>query len=80
MADVGRHPKIKLMTLSEVEGVSGYIGNFKVKVRRKARYVNEVECTACGDCAAILRNRVTTGANTGWTIRCGNFATSAARR
>ncbi len=51
MADVGRHPKIKLMTLSEVEGVSGYIGNFNVKVRRKARYVKESECTACGDCA-----------------------------
>ncbi|MDD4858915.1 MAG: hydrogenase iron-sulfur subunit [Dehalococcoidales bacterium] len=53
MADVGRHPRIKLMTLSEVENVSGYIGNFKVKVRRKARYVNEAECTACGDCASV---------------------------
>ncbi len=53
MTDVGRHPRIKLMTLSEVEGVSGYIGNFKVKVRRKARYVNESECTNCGDCADV---------------------------
>ena len=53
MTDVGRHPRIKLMTLSEVEGVSGYIGNFKVKVRRKARYVNETECTNCGDCADV---------------------------
>jgi heterodisulfide reductase subunit A len=51
MTDVGRHPRIKLMTLSEVEEVSGYIGNFKVKVRQRARYINEKECTACDKCA-----------------------------
>jgi len=38
------------MTLSEVVDVQGYIGNFRVKVLRKARYVDEKECTACGDC------------------------------
>jgi heterodisulfide reductase subunit A len=53
MMDVGRHPNIELMTYSEVEDVSGYVGNFKVHVRRKARYVDENECTACGDCAAV---------------------------
>jgi len=53
MADVGRHPRIKLMTLSEVEKVSGHIGNFRVKVRQKARYVNEKECTACSKCAEV---------------------------
>ena len=37
MMDVGRHPKINLYTYSEVEEVSGYIGNFHVKVRKKAR-------------------------------------------
>jgi len=41
------------MTLSEVEDVSGYIGNFRVKVRKKARYVNEDECVACGECAEV---------------------------
>ena len=51
--DVGRHPKIKLLTYSEVEDVSGYVGNFKVRVRKKARYVNEDECTSCGDCAVV---------------------------
>ena len=51
--DVGRHPNIELMAYSEVEGVSGYVGNFQVRVRRKARYVDESECTACGDCAAV---------------------------
>ncbi len=51
--DVGRHPKVKLMTYSEVESVSGYVGNFKVRVRRKARFVVEEECTACGDCSIV---------------------------
>ncbi len=41
------------MTLSEVEEVAGYVGNFRVKVRQKARFVKEGECTACGDCARV---------------------------
>ena len=53
MTDAGRHPQIKLMTLSEVEDVSGFIGNFKVKVRQKARFVNDIECTSCGECAKV---------------------------
>jgi len=53
MMDAGRHPGIELMAYSEVEDVSGYVGNFKVKVRKKARYVDEKECTACGDCAEV---------------------------
>jgi heterodisulfide reductase subunit A len=53
MMDVGRHPMIELMAYSEVEDVSGYVGNFKVKVRKKARYVDEKECTACGDCVEV---------------------------
>jgi len=53
MTDVGRHPRIKLYTLSEVVDVKGYVGNFDVKVRKKARYVDEKECTACGECAKV---------------------------
>ncbi len=53
MTDVGRHPRIKLYTLSEVVDVKGYVGNFEVKVRKKARYVDEKECTACGECAKV---------------------------
>jgi len=41
------------MTLSEVEEVSGHIGNFRVKVRQRARYIDEKECTACGKCAEV---------------------------
>jgi len=50
MTQVGSHPYIELLTYSEVEEVSGYIGNFKVKVRKKARYVDEALCTGCGLC------------------------------
>lgn len=50
MTLVGSHPYIELMTYSEVEEVAGYIGNFKVKVRKKARYVDEDKCTGCGLC------------------------------
>jgi heterodisulfide reductase subunit A len=53
MMDVGRHPRIELLTYSEVEAVSGYVGNFKVRVRCKARYVDEKECTACGNCVSV---------------------------
>ena len=51
--DAGRHPKIELLTFSEVEEVSGYIGNFTVKIRKKARYVDPDECNSCGECAKV---------------------------
>jgi len=53
MMDVGRHPKVKLYTYSEVEKVSGYVGNFKVTIRKKAKYVDETLCNACGECAKV---------------------------
>jgi heterodisulfide reductase subunit A len=53
MMDVGRHPKINLMAYSQVESISGYVGNFSVRVRKKTRYVDENACTACGDCAQV---------------------------
>jgi heterodisulfide reductase subunit A len=51
MMDVGRHPNIKLLTYSQVESISGYVGNFKVRIRKKARYVDAAVCNACGKCA-----------------------------
>jgi len=53
MTDAGRHPNITLLTQSEVKSVSGYVGNFEVRVLKKARYVIENECTACGDCVEV---------------------------
>jgi len=50
MATVGSHPNINLLTWSEVEQVDGYVGNFTVTIRKKARYVNTDLCTGCGIC------------------------------
>ncbi len=50
MVSVGRHENITLLTYSEVESVSGFVGNFNVRVHKKARYVNEDLCTGCGTC------------------------------
>ncbi len=50
MVSVGSHPNITMLTWSEVERVDGYVGNFTVTIRKKARYVNEELCTGCGIC------------------------------
>ncbi|HEY4744700.1 MAG TPA: CoB--CoM heterodisulfide reductase iron-sulfur subunit A family protein [Desulfuromonadaceae bacterium] len=50
MVDVANHPRITLHTYSEIEQVDGYIGNFQVTVRKKARSVDEDKCTGCGIC------------------------------
>ena len=50
MVAVAHHPKIRLLTFTEVENVEGYIGNFKIKVRKKARYVDTELCNSCGMC------------------------------
>jgi heterodisulfide reductase subunit A len=50
MVSVGRHENITLLSNSEVETVSGYVGNLTVRVRRKPRYVDEFSCTGCGTC------------------------------
>ena len=50
MTRVGSHPSIELLSYSQVEEVSGYIGNFKVKIRKKARYVDAEKCNGCGLC------------------------------
>ena len=50
MVDVAQHEKIKIFSYSEVESVKGFVGNFRVAIRRKARYVDEDKCTGCGIC------------------------------
>jgi heterodisulfide reductase subunit A len=68
MSDVGRHPNIELLTLSEIKEVQGHIGNFKVKVLKKARYVKK-ECTACGDCIQACPQLAPDEFNAGLSIR-----------
>jgi len=50
MVEAASHPKIRLEVYSEVESVDGYVGNFQVTIRRKARGVDWSRCTGCGTC------------------------------
>ncbi|RLC67113.1 MAG: hypothetical protein DRI48_03120, partial [Chloroflexi bacterium] len=68
MMDAGRHPNITLLSYSEVEDVSGYVGNFEVRVRRKPRYVLEDKCTACGLCLDVCPISVTDEFNEGLSV------------
>jgi len=61
MMEVANHPNIELLTYSEVTSIDGSIGNYVVKVKKKARYVDLNKCTGCGDCmeACRLKGRIT---------------------
>ncbi len=77
MVSVGRHKNIKLLTYSEVESVSGYIGNFDVQVRRKARFINEEICTGCGLCADVCPITVNNPFDVGLSKRKASYRLSA---
>ena len=53
MAEVGRHPNIELLTYSEVENVTGFVGNYEVTILKKPRYIDEGQCTGCGECEKV---------------------------
>ena len=53
MVEVSKHPKIKLMTYSEVQEISGYVGNFKAKILKKPTYVDPDKCTLCDECTKV---------------------------
>lgn len=50
MSEAAAHPNITIKTLAEVEKVEGYVGNFDVTIREKAKYVDYDKCTGCGQC------------------------------
>ena len=50
MVDAAQNEKIRIYSYSEVEAVKGFVGNFHVTIRKKARYVKEDVCTGCGLC------------------------------
>ncbi len=57
MVEVYQHPNIMLLSYSEVESLEGYIGNFTVTIRRKARSVDESLCNGCGACTTVCPNK-----------------------
>jgi heterodisulfide reductase subunit A len=77
MVSVGRHENITLLTYSEVESVSGYVGNYKVRVRKKARYIDESKCTGCGTCASVCPIEVSNPFDFGLSTRKAAYRFSA---
>ncbi|MEW6079675.1 MAG: NAD(P)-binding protein [Thermodesulfobacteriota bacterium] len=53
LVEAGRHLNIELLTMAEVESISGQAGNFAVKIRKTARYIDLKKCTACAECAKV---------------------------
>jgi heterodisulfide reductase subunit A len=53
MVELAAHPNVHLLDYSEVAEVQGYVGNFRVTVRRKPRFVDVDKCTGCGSCAEV---------------------------
>jgi heterodisulfide reductase subunit A-like polyferredoxin len=50
LVECARNKNIEIITLADVQGISGEPGNFKVKIRQKPRYVDTDKCNACGEC------------------------------
>ncbi|EKD51314.1 MAG: hypothetical protein ACD_62C00286G0003 [uncultured bacterium] len=69
MVDVGQHDNIELLTNSEVKSVIGVPGNYKVKILKRARRVNEKTCTGCGTCAEKCPGRALSEFDSGTTTR-----------
>ncbi len=55
---VGQHENIEMMTYCEVTDVSGFVGNFKIKIKKKPRYVDADKCTGCGICSEKCPSKV----------------------
>jgi len=61
MMEVANHSNIELLSYSEIVSIEGSVGNYKIRIKKKPRYVDMEKCTGCGDCveACRLKDRVT---------------------
>ena len=69
MVEIGQHSHIDLMTYSEVKGISGEPGNYKVKILKKARRVNVKTCIGCGTCSEKCPAKAPSEFDAGTTLR-----------
>lgn len=58
LVTVGQNPNIELLSYSEVDGIEGEAGHFKVRIRQKSRFIRKDRCKACGDCATVCPVKV----------------------
>jgi heterodisulfide reductase subunit A len=77
MVSVGRHKNITLLSYSEVDSVSGYVGNFKIRVKRHPRFIDETKCTGCGKCAEVCPINVVNTFDMGLSTRKAAYRNSA---
>lgn len=73
VAEVERHPKIRLYVNSEVESLEGYVGNFNVTIRSRPAFVMTDKCTACGKCLEVCPVKVADEFNRGLSKRGAIF-------
>lgn len=50
LVEIGRHKDIEVITLADIEKISGNAGNFEIEIRKRPRYIDEEKCTGCGTC------------------------------
>jgi len=68
MIECAGHENVHLLTYSEVVAVKGQLGDFRVKVRKKPRYVDMERCTGCGECVEKCPRRVVDEFNAGLVV------------
>ena len=69
MVECGRHLNIELLTLTELESLSGEAGNFTATLKQKPRYVDMAKCIGCGVCAEKCPKKVADEYNVGLAKR-----------
>ncbi len=69
LVEIGRHPNIELLSYSDVRSITGKAGDFRVKILRKARYVDDTKCTGCGTCTEKCPSKVLDEYNAGMSKR-----------
>ena len=53
LSEVSRHPNIDLVTYADIKSVQGETGDFRIRVHKHSRYVDEDKCSGCGDCIPV---------------------------
>ncbi|MCW3981616.1 MAG: FAD-dependent oxidoreductase, partial [Candidatus Bathyarchaeota archaeon] len=73
MSAVAHHPNIELLTLSEIENVEGYVGNFHVRIKKHPRYVEPDKCNLCNECENVCPVAVPSEFDEGLSLRKAVF-------
>ncbi len=73
LVTVGNHPNINIITMGDVEKCEGEAGNFRIRVRKRARYIDESKCTGCAECVEVCPVKLPDPTNEGLDDRKATF-------